>query len=295
VTGRGQGEAAVAAAPDGAPSPGSAWTAGQVAQYLGVSESTLRTWHRRYGLDPDGSQPGRYRRYRPADVAKLRRMLDLIGLGMLASEAARVVQSDGPGAVPAGEEVAELIGAARALDTDRCRALLDVAFARSGVVSAWEHVCRPALVAVDAEQSRDPDRVDIEHTLSWAVLTALAGLPRPPADPASPRILLACTDGELHTLPLAALAAALAERRVGTRMLGAASPTPSLVRAVREAGPDIIVLWAQRPETAGAEALAALVACPVRVVTAGPGWPPGQVPGVQRVTTLPEAVALLTG
>jgi hypothetical protein len=55
------------------------------------------------------------------------------------------------------------------------------------------------------------------------------------------------------------------------------------------------VLWAQRPETAGAEALAALGACPVRVVTAGPGWPPSQVPGVWRVTTLPEAVALLTG
>ena len=54
-------------------------------------------------------------------------------------------------------------------------------------------------------------------------------------------------------------------------MLGAASPTPSLVRAVREASPDSIVLWAQRPETAGAEALPALAACPVRVVTAGPG------------------------
>jgi DNA-binding transcriptional MerR regulator len=295
VTGRGQGEAAVAAAPDGAPSQGSAWTAGQVAHYLGISESTLRTWHRRYGLDPEGSQSGRYRRYRPADVARLRRMLDLIGLGMLASEAARAVQSAEPDAVSSDQEVADLVGAARALDTDRCRALLDVVFARSGVVGAWEQVCRPALVAVDAEQLQDPDCVDIEHTLSWAILTTLAGLPRPPADPASPRILLACTDGELHTLPLAALAAALAEHQVDARMIGAASPTRSLVRAVREVGPDTIVLWAQRPETAGAEALAALGACPVRVVAAGPGWPSSQVPGVWRVTTLPEAVALLTG
>ena len=198
----------MAAAPDGAPTLGSAWTAGQVAHYLGVSESTLRTWHRRYRLDPEGSQSGRYRRYRPTDVARLRRMLDLISFGMLASEAAHAVQSAEPDAVSAGQEVADLIGAARALDTDRCRVLLDVGLARSGVVSAWEHVCRPAMVAVDAEQRLDPDCVDIEHTLSWAILAALAGLPRPPADPASPRILLACTDGELHTLPLAALAAA---------------------------------------------------------------------------------------
>jgi len=221
-------------------------------------------------------------------------MLDLIGLGMLASEAARVVQSAAPGAIPADQEIADLIGAARALDTDRCRALLDGVLARSGVVDAWELVCRPALAAVDAEQRQDPDCVDIEHTLSWAILTALAGLPRPPADPATPRILLACTDGEQHTLPLAALAAALAEHRVAARMLGAASPTPSLVRAVRQARPDTIVLWSQRPETAGAGVLDALGACQVQVVTAGPGWPSSPVPGVRRVAALPEAVALLT-
>ena len=83
--------------PGGPPPPGpAAWTAGQVARYLGISESTLRTWHRRYGLSPLDAEPGRYRRYQPGDVARLRRMVDLIGDGMLASEAAREVQAGNP-------------------------------------------------------------------------------------------------------------------------------------------------------------------------------------------------------
>ena len=85
------------------PPPGpAAWTAGQVARYLGISESTLRTWHRRYGLSPHDAEPGHYRRYQADDIARLRRMVDLIGNGMLASEAARAVQDGQADTVMAG-------------------------------------------------------------------------------------------------------------------------------------------------------------------------------------------------
>ena len=100
-------------------SPGrSAWTAGQVARHLGIAESTLRSWHRRYGIGPQGSRPGRYRRYSEEDVARLRRMLDLIGLGLLASEAARTVQAGELEPVPAERDVADLIAAANAFPAD---------------------------------------------------------------------------------------------------------------------------------------------------------------------------------
>jgi DNA-binding transcriptional MerR regulator len=280
---------------DGSPGPGSAWTAGQVARHLGISESTLRTWHRRYGLDPDGAQPGRYRRYRAPDVARLRRMLDLINLGMLASEAARAVQAGGGAPLPPGQDVADLVAAARALDTERCAVVLDGVFARRAVADAWEQVCCPALTAVDAAQRQDPDCIDVEHCLSWALLAALSRIPRPPAVPGAAGVLLACTEGEQHTLPLAALAAALAEHRVPARMLGAATPGASLVRAVREVRPGAVVLWAQRPETADAGALRALGAFPARLAAAGPGWAAGLAPGVRRLSSLREAVTLLAG
>jgi DNA-binding transcriptional MerR regulator len=272
---------------------GPAWTAGQVAQQLGISESTLRTWHRRYGLDPRDAEPGHYRRYREEDVARLRRMLELVKGGMLASDAARAVQAGEPDSVPAADDVTGLVAAARALDTERCGFLLDGLFARRGVVGAWELVCRTALGAVDGGHDGDPALVAIEHALSWALLGALHRLARPPAAPAA--ILLACTGGEQHTLPLAALSAALAEARVPSRMLGAATPVRSLERAVRETRPEAVVLWAHRAETASPGALHALLRYPVRRLVAGPGWGARPAAGTERVTTLAGAVAALVG
>ena len=161
-------------------SPGrSAWTAGQVARHLGIAESTLRSWHRRYGIGPQGSRPGRYRRYSEEDVARLRRMLDLIGLGMLASEAARTVQAGELEPVPAERDVADLIAAARAADTERCRIVLDSVLARRGVADGWDLVCRPALAAVDASIQKAIDAAVVEEHARWGkagLLTVVEGV-----------------------------------------------------------------------------------------------------------------------
>jgi MerR family transcriptional regulator, light-induced transcriptional regulator len=277
------------------PSSGPAWTAGQVAKNLGISESTLRTWHRRYGLSPQGAQPGHYRRYRAEDVARLQRMLELIAEGMLASDAARTVQGGEAPAVTPARDVAELVEAAKALDTARCDLLLDRLFSRRGVLDAWELVCCPALLGVDSHPRDDPAFIAAEHALSWALLGALHRLPRPPASPGAALVLLACTEGEQHTLPLAALSAALVEHRMPSRMLGAATPGPSLERAVLETRPDAVVLWAQRSETAAYGVLRALSRYPVRQVAAGPGWDSRRIADVPQVVTLRDAVAALAG
>ncbi|HEY0933743.1 MAG TPA: MerR family transcriptional regulator [Trebonia sp.] len=276
--------------------PGTAWTAGQVARNLGIPESTLRTWHRRYGLSPQGTQPGRYRRYHAEDVTRLRRMLELINLGMLASDAARAVQGGEPADVLPAHEIAGLVAAARTVDTTRCGTLLDRLFRRSGVVDAWELVCRPALLAVDAHsRGNDPALIAAEHALSWALLGALHRFPRPPVVPGAGLVLLACTEGEQHTLPLAALAAALGERRVPNRILGAAAPAPSVEQAVLEARPDAVVLWAQRRETAAPALLRLLRRYPLRLVAAGPGWDASRLDGVEPVTTLRGALTAVVG
>ena len=277
------------------PPSGPAWTAGQVAKNLGISESTLRTWHRRYGLSPQDAQPGHYRRYRAEDVARLQRMLELIKQGMLASDAAQTVQGGEAAAVTPARDVADLVGAAKVLDTARCDLLLDRLFTRRGVLDAWELVCCPALLGVDSHPRDDPAFIAAEHALSWALLGALHRLPRPPAAPGAALILLACTEGEQHTLPLAALSAALAEHRMPSRMLGAATPGPSLERAVLETRPDAVVLWAQRPETAAYGVLRALSRYPVRPVAAGPGWDSRRIGSVPQVITLRDAVAALAG
>ena len=277
------------------PGSGAAWTAGQVARHLGIAESTLRSWHRRYGIGPQGREPGRYRRYTEADVARLQRMLDLIKQGMLASDAARTVEAGEPEAVSAERDVADLVAAAQGADPERCGIVLDSVMVRRGVLEAWESVCRPALAIVDAAQRDDPDCMDIEHALSWAILGALHRAPRPPIAPGTALVLLACVESEHHTLPLAALSAALASHRIPVRMLGAATPTQSLVRAVRDTRPAAVVLWSQRPDTAGLPILRALRPHPVQLLTAGPGWPTTGLDGVEHLTGLGHALTVLVG
>jgi hypothetical protein len=173
--------------------------------------------------------------------------------------------------------------------------VLDSVLARRGVVEAWESVCRPALVIVDADQRDDPDCIDIEHALSWAMLGALHRAPRPPILPGTPLVVLACVEAEHHTLPLAALAAALGAHRIPIRMLGAATPTQSLVRAVRETAPAALVLWSQRPGPAGPHILQLLSPYPPRLFTAGPGWTLDGPAGVAHLASLTQALAVLTG
>jgi MerR family transcriptional regulator, light-induced transcriptional regulator len=277
------------------PGSGAAWTAGQVARHLGIAESTLRSWHRRYNIGPHGSEPGRYRRYTEADVARLQRMLELIKLGMLASDAARTVAAGEPEAVSAERDVADLVAAARAADSERCGVVLDNIMTRRGVVEAWETVCRPALAIVDAEQRDDPDCMDIEHALSWAILGALHRVPRPPIAPGTNVVLMACVESEHHTLPLAALAAALGTYRIPVRMLGAATPTQSLVRAVRDVRPAAVVLWSQRPDTAGLRVIQSLLPFPLRLLTAGPGWPAAGLESGEYLSGLRHALTVLAG
>ncbi|WP_112280906.1 hypothetical protein [Prauserella muralis] len=222
----------------------------------------------------------------------LRRMRDLIASGVLPSDAALTLASgrqDAP-----SELVAEVVAAARALDSGRCCAVLGRSVAEHGVVWTWDRLRRPALRTVDADQRTDPDRVDIEHALSWSVSVALHRAPRG-GEAGPPSVLLACTEPELHALPLEALAAALAERGCPARMLGAATPARGLVRAVAATRAESVVLWSQTAATAEDAALRELGSARARRITAGPGWPGGPRQGDAHVTSLGGALELLTG
>src|SRR5262245_22417074 len=108
-------------------------TVSAVAEEIGVSVATLRTWERRYQVGASAHQPGRHRLYTARDVARLRRMRQLIAQGITAAEAARV--ADGahdsrpeprprkdPGAASVGPAVVRtLVNASLALDAAAVR------------------------------------------------------------------------------------------------------------------------------------------------------------------------------
>jgi hypothetical protein len=86
------------------------FTIKQAARSVGVSEATLRTWERRYGVvAPERTDAG-YRLYDPAAIAALTRMRHLIEAGWSASTAARSIVSGQPSLEPGSPPVAAAVG-----------------------------------------------------------------------------------------------------------------------------------------------------------------------------------------
>jgi MerR family transcriptional regulator, light-induced transcriptional regulator len=271
-----------------APRPGATGvelTAGAVARRLGVAPSTLRSWARRYGLGPPDHRSGRYRRYSERDVAELETMCRLVGQGVAPAAAAALArehdgssprprESDG-GRRPGARVVRGLVGAAQRLDADAVLAAVSAHLAEHGVTATWQQVCRPVLAALDREVSETGGCIHAQLVVAWAVSTALRPIsaavdPSPVVGGAA--VLLACTEGEQHTLALEALHAALAESRLPARMLGPSVPDVALAEACRRTRPDTAVLWAQTARTARPSALARVGSTAGSVLAVGPGW-----------------------
>ncbi len=306
-----------------------ALTAGAVARRLGVAVTTLRTWHQRYGLGPSQHVPGQHRRYTPQDIERLQVMRRLTAQGVTPAEAAAWARRvpiplesatapvippptadrpaddddewadhesgparDGGGhTIPIGRAGPAARGLARAairLDAPALRDIIEMTIANRGVVRAWDEVIMPVLIGVGERYEATLRYIEVEHLLSRSVTEALSLVPRP-ASSVSPRVLLAAADEEQHTLPLEALAAALAEEGVPTRLLGARVPPGVLRAAVTRTGPTAVVVWSQSLETGDPEQLTGLLSGPQRpllVTVAGPGW---------AKHGLPDEVVLLAG
>lgn len=135
--------------------------------------------------------------------------------------------------------------------------------------------------------------IDVEHVLSWAITIGLhRAVPPVPNVAGLAPVLLACTAGEGHVLPLEVLRAALGENAIPALLLGSAVPGNALADSVaKQSRSPVVVLWSQTNRTAIAEALPA-GSGPARLLQAGPGWSATSVlPGGWRVGTLEEAVA----
>lgn len=268
-------------------------TAGGVARRLGVAPSTLRSWARRYGLGPADHQPGRYRRYTERDLVALQLMCRLVGQGVTPAAAAAAARAEGDhdAVTPpvesddhgrAGDRASRarvvrgVVDAAQRLDADAVIDAVGRHLHEHGVVATWQQLCRPALTALDRRVAETGGSIDAQLLANWAVSTALRSV-GPPEGAGSRRsvggqVLLACLEGEQHTLATEALLAALMEAGISARTLGASVPESALVAACRRTRPEVAVLWAQTLTTARPEALRALVPTAGSVLALGPGW-----------------------
>ncbi len=302
-------------------------TVAAVARRLGVAPATLRTWDRRYGVGPTDHRSGAHRRYTSADLARLEQMRRLMIAGVPLADAARQVKDQGavrsqqsepeaaglqavgpetraegrPGggrvvAIPGGTPGSRgLARAAQSLDGLACRAIIDETIERRGVVWTWDHLLAPVLVGVGQQWQNSGRWIEVEHVLSEAVTTALSSAVRQTDTALGRPVLLAATQDEAHALPLWALAAALSERRIPARVLGARVPGAALIEAVHRTGPAAVFLWSQTSDNQDHTVLAQLpqLRPPVVAVVGGPGWTEPLPDGVFFVGDLTEAVARL--
>jgi MerR family transcriptional regulator, light-induced transcriptional regulator len=302
-----------------------------VARRLGVAPATLRTWDRRYGIGPGEHRPGAHRRYGANDVARLQYMRNLIIAGFPAAEAARAARdrvldsasgTSPPEPAPAvsvpasgtsgsarsggghivalpggGPEVRGLARAAQSLDPRACVAILSEAVKRRGVVFAWDHLMVPVLTGIGRQWGSTGRGVEIEHAFSAAVIDALSASVRSAGPATNHRtVLLACAPGEWHALVLWSIEAALAERGIASRNLGASLPAASLAAAVDRLGPAVVFIWSQTPDSADPAVLAAIpvVRPATTILVGGPGWLSDPPPGVERAVDLSDTVARIT-
>ncbi|ONI70210.1 hypothetical protein BWI15_26105 [Kribbella sp. ALI-6-A] len=304
-------------------------TVGAAARRLGIAAPTLRSWERRYGLRPSARSAGGHRRYDAHDLARLRAMLRLVEQGVPTAEAAAEVRDrdyplSAPGvtsatSVAAGPENAataafrpsararreksrppiDLFSLANAMDSERLTHEVARSLDRSGAVEAWTDHLMPLLVEVGDQWQRTGACVEVEHLASDAVAGGLRYHTRRAVERFRPvederPVVLACLEREDHALPLLALAAALAERAVKVRTLGAATPASSLSMAVRRVRPAAVFVWSSAPETADLTALKTLVRTrpSYSLVIGGPGWQTLGAP-TGWVNSLGEAVDAL--
>jgi hypothetical protein len=189
-----------------------------------------------------------------------------------------------------------LTRAALALDARSIDKMLVEAFEKHGVLWTWDALLLPVLAAIGERWADTGNGVDVEHLMAETVLGSLRSVMVAAPEPRNARpVLLASAPEELHTLPLHAVAAALAERGIDSRVLGARVPGPALAAAVRRGGASGVFIWAHRPEVADPDQVEAVPAMrpPVCVVVGGPGWQDHVPAGAEHVATLSEAVTVL--
>lgn len=196
-----------------------------------------------------------------------------------------------PGASPALRGLAR---AAQTLDTAACAAIIRDTIDREGVVATWDQLLVPVLGAIGEKWNDTGRGVEVEHALSATIQDCFAGVIRNDHPPLNSRaVLLSCAPGEMHSLPLWALGAALSEMRIHARILGAGMPAASLVHAVQRLGPAAVFVWSCVPDSANTAMLSELPSFrpAATVLIGGPGWSGEPPPGVVVVSDLRDTVA----
>jgi len=280
---------------------------GAVARLVGISPDVLRAWERRYGAVSPVRTPGGTRRYRAADLERLRLLKAAVDAGHRIGEVATLddAELERRGAEAKQSPAAglhEVMTALEALDGAEAERLLAFQLSCLGPHRFARQLALPLLEQIGDEWQRKRLCVASEH-LGSAILRDLLGvaLRSAPRSQLAPSVLFATLEGERHELGL--LIAAQTAASVGALpvFLGCDLPVDEIVQAAARTGADAVALGVTALPAADAEpllrALREALPAEVELWVGGAGALPLSLPegsvGLQSLDALEHRVALL--
>jgi DNA-binding transcriptional MerR regulator len=275
------------------------YSVGAVAKLTGLSPDVLRAWERRYGVVTPLRTHGGTRRYRPADLERLRLVKAAVDAGHRISEVAGLDFSElerrsQPTAIVADGPLEEVMEALRRLDGAEADRLISGQLAALGPKRFAQEFALPLVASLGAAWEEDRICIASEHLGSSLMRSLLGTALRPSAAlTGAPVVVFGTPSGERHELGL--LVAALTALGCGASplYLGADLPASELVRAVEMTGARAIALGIVGVEVrAGEEAVAELRRDLPQEVELWVGGPAASgmalPPGVERIDSMSQ-------
>lgn len=215
------------------------YTIKRAAEQVGVSESTLRAWERRYGVGTSHRSDSGYRLYDEQAVRALSAMNTLVGEGWSVRAAAEEVQRRAAISLPAAVDGLDpsfdqaLVQGAEEFDLAVLSAVLDQRFGASSfekVVDGW---LLPSLRDVGLGWESGQVSVAGEHLVSQCVVRRLSAAYEAAGErPTGARVVIGLPPGARHDLGLLSFATAARRAGLSTSYLGADVPVADWVTAV---------------------------------------------------------------
>jgi hypothetical protein len=223
---------------------------GALSEQTGVSEELLRAWERRYGLLNPQRTAGGFRLYGDDDLARVQRMVELLGRGLSASDAARSVLSGValaaplPGGLPLDDLKGRLHSAFRGFDEAELEAALDAVFSTLDLDAAALELLVPALRELGEDWATGAVSVAQEHFAVNVVRARLMAMARGWDQGFGPRVVLACPEDEQHDVSLIIFGLLMRRRGWRVTFLGANTPLADVLVTQDRMGADFTVLFA---------------------------------------------------
>lgn len=206
----------------------------------GLSPELLRAWERRYAVVVPMRTPGGTRRYRPADLEKLRLVKAAVDAGHRISRVAEMDEGELVAAarpstvVPRNQaHLEEILTAIERFDSVETQRLLSLQLSALGPVRFARQIAKPLVYEIGERWSRGEISIAAEH-MATSVLRSMFGAALQPSAASSfgPRIVFATPPEEPHELGLQM--AALTAMGAGAQpiYLGVDLPADELLRAI---------------------------------------------------------------